>query len=77
MTKLFHLQLVPHREQSTRNRFFGLSANLTQNRGVTQSHLGYYAQEDFQISKHDELNGTFSHYPIITTISVSAAGNLR
>jgi len=42
MTKLFlHLQLVPHTEQSMRKRFFGLSVNLTQNRGVTQSHFGY------------------------------------
>jgi hypothetical protein len=57
MAKLFlHLLLVPHGEQSMRNRFLGLSAELTQNRGLTQSHLGYYTQEDFQISKHDEFN---------------------
>jgi hypothetical protein len=54
MAKLFlHLLLVPHGEQSMRNSFFGLSAELTQNRGLTQSQLEYYTQEDFQISKHD------------------------
>jgi len=38
MTKLFlHLQLVPHEEQSMRDRFFGLSAN-SHRTGVWLSH---------------------------------------
>jgi len=38
-------------------QFLRSQRELTQNWGVTQSHLGYYTLEDsHQISKHDELN---------------------